>query len=58
MEFIGPDFITLFKLVPKEQDIVAMREWKKKCVGLFYSVYVPYFTLRLNCGVGGYRGNY
>ncbi len=27
-------FITLLKLVWREYDIVAMNEWKKKCVGL------------------------
>ncbi len=27
-------FITLLKLVWREKDIVAMNEWKKKCVGL------------------------
>ncbi len=27
-------FITLIKLVQAEYDIVAMNEWKKKCVGL------------------------
>ncbi len=27
-------FITLLKLVSREYDIVAMNEWKKKCVGL------------------------
>ncbi len=34
MVFIGPVFRQLLKLVWREYDIVAMNEWKKKCVGL------------------------
>ncbi len=34
MVFISQSFIALLKLIWGEYDIVAMNEWKKKCIGL------------------------